>query len=252
MKYFFAFNVLFVLLYAQFLFSQEMDPEAGKLYNEGNALLKAGNYNGAIQKYDEALKISRDYRILYQKGLALRKADKLNEAKTALEESLQLSPNNEAALNALGGVFFAMKDFQKSIETFEKVLSVSKNNSFKEKVKKNMALAYTQLGNEAMKGGNGQKALEYLNKAVELDKYDSAFLLLAQLNVELGNYDAAIKAAEDALKYRNKISKGGPNYYIGLAYKNKGEIAKAKEYLNLAKADPSYKSTAEYQLNLIK
>ncbi len=229
-----------------------MNPDAGKLYNEGNALLKAGNYNGAIQKYDEALKISRDFRILYQKGLALRKGDKLAEAKSALEESLQLSPNNEAALNALGGVYFSMKDYLKSIETFEKVLNVSKNNSFKDKVKKNMSLAYTQLGNEAMKGGSGAKAVEYLNKAVELDKYDSAFLLLAQLNVELGNYDAAIKAAEDALKYRNKISKGGPNYYIGLAYKNKGDITKAKEYLNLAKTDPTYKSTAEYQLGLLK
>jgi tetratricopeptide (TPR) repeat protein len=248
------FALLFVLFSFSFLsiYSQDMNPDAGKLYNEGNSLLKAGNYNGAIQKYDEALKIAKDYRILYQKGLALRKADKLSDAKLALEESLQLSPNNEAALNALGGVFFAMKDYLKSIETFEKVLNVSKNNSFKDKVKKNMSLAYTQLGNEAMKGGNAAKAIEYLNKAVELDKYDSAFLLLAQLNVELGNYDAAIKAAEDALKYRNKITKGGPNYYIALAYKNKGDMAKAKEYLNLAKTDPAYKSTAEYQLNLLK
>ncbi len=241
-----------LVVMSSLVFAQEINPEAGKLYNEGNSLLKAGNYNGAIQKYDEAIKISKDYRILYQKGLALRKADKLSEAKSVLEESLRLSPNNEAALNALGGVYFALKDYQKSIENFEKVLNLTKNNSFKDKVKKNMSLAYTQLGNEAMKGGNGAKAIEYLNKAVELDKYDSAFLLLAQLYVEVGNYDAAIKAAEDALKYRNKITKGGPNYYIGLAYKNKGDMTKAKEYLNLAKADPSYKSTAEYQLNLLK
>lgn len=246
------FVLIFALVFSIYSYAQEMNPDAGKLYNEGNSLLKAGNYNGAIQKYDEALRIAKDYRILYQKGLALRKADKLNEAKNALEEALQLSPNNEAALNALGGVYFAMKEYLKSIENFEKVLSVSKNNSFKEKVKKNMSLAYTQLGNEAMKSGSGAKAVEYLNKAVELDKYDSAFLLLAQLHVELGNYDAAIKSAEDALKYRNKISKGGPNYYIGLAYKNKGDINKAKEYLNLAKTDPAYKGTAEYQLNLLK
>lgn len=252
MKKIFVLLFLFSILFGTSILSQDMNPDAGKLYNEGNSLLKAGNYNGAIDKYNEALKIEKDYRILYQKGLALRKADKLSEAKNALEESLQLSPNNEAALNALGGVYFAMKDYQKSIENFEKVLTVSKNNSFKDKVKKNMALAYTQLGNEAMKSGSGAKAVEYLNKAVELDKYDSAFLLLAQLNVELGNYDSAIKAAEDALKYRNKISKGGPNYYIGLAYKNKGDMNKAKEYLNLAKTDPAYKSTAEYQLNLLK
>jgi len=252
MKNLFVIIFLIFSLFTNYSISQEMNPDAAKLYNEGNALFKAGNYNAAIQKYDEALKISRDYRILYQKGLALRKSDKLNEAKTVLEESLQLSPNNEATLNALGGVYFSMKEYLKAIEAFEKVLSFSKNNSFKDKAKKNMSLAYSQLGSEAMKLGNGNKALEYLNKAVELDKYDSAFLLLAQLNVELGNYDSAIKAAEDALKYRNKISKGGPNYYIGLAYKNKGDINKAKEYFNLAKTDPTYKSTAEYQLSLLK
>ena len=68
-------------------FAQEMKPEAGKLYNEGNALLKAGNVNGAIEKYNSALQIEKDYRTYYQKGVALKKADKLEDAKIAFEES---------------------------------------------------------------------------------------------------------------------------------------------------------------------
>jgi outer membrane protein assembly factor BamD (BamD/ComL family) len=45
-----------------------MNPDAGKLYNEGNSLLKAGNYNGAIQKYDEALKYPKIIEFFIKKG----------------------------------------------------------------------------------------------------------------------------------------------------------------------------------------
>lgn len=242
----------FFIVFSVNVFSQEMNPEAGKLYNEGNSLLKAGNYNGAIDKYNQALAIEKDYRIYYQKGIALKKADKLDESRIALEECLKLSPNNEAALNALGGTYFSMGDYQKAIDTFEKVLSVTKNNSVKDKVRKNMSLAYTKLGNQAMSSGNANKAIEYLTKAVELDKYDAAYLLLAQLYQELGQYDNSIKAAEDALKYRSKINKGGAYYYMGLAYKGKGDMTKAKEMFTQAKGDPSYRANAEYQLGLMK
>ena len=248
----FQFFLTFTLFVSLNSFAQEMKPEAGKLYNEGNSLLKAGNYNGAVEKYDQALAIEKDYRIFYQKGVALKKADKLDAARIAFEECLKLSPNNEAALNALGGTYFSMGDYTKAIETFDKVLSVSKNNSIKDKVNKNMSLAYTKLGNQAMSSGNANKAVEYLNKAVELDKYDAAYLLLAQLYQELGQYDNSIKAAEDALKYRSKINKGGAYYYMGLAYKGKGDIAKAKEMFNQAKGDPSYRANADYQLGLMK
>ncbi len=244
--------IAFLFFISLTTFAQEMKPEAGKLYNEGNSLLKAGNYNGAIEKYDLALDIEKDYRIYYQKGVALKKADKLDAAKLAFEECLKLNPNNEAALNALGGTYFSMGDYTQAIETFEKVLSFSKNNSVKDKVKKNMSLAYTKLGNQAMSSGNANKAVEYLTKAVELDKYDAAYLLLAQLYQELGQYDNSIKAAEDALKYRSKINKGGAYYYMGLAFKGKGDMTKAKEMFNQAKGDPSYRANAEYQLGLMK
>jgi len=244
--------LLVLILFAVSSYAQDMNPDAGKLFNEGNSLLKAGNYNGAVDKYNQALNIEKDYRIYYQKGVALKKADKLDEARIAFEECLKLSPNNEAALNALGGTYFSMGDYNKAIETFEKVLNVSKNNSVKDKVKKNMSLAYTKLGNQAMSSGNANKAVEYLTKATELDKYDAAYLLLAQLYQELGQYDNSIKAAEDALKYRSKINKGGAYYYMGLAYKGKGDMAKAKEMFNQAKGDPSYRANAEYQLGLMK
>ena len=246
------FTVLLFLSISIIGFTQEMKPEAGKLYNEGNALLKSGDVNAAIEKYNSALAIEKDYRTYYQKGVALKKADKLAESKTAFEESLKLNGSFEGALNALGGVYFSMGNYTAAIENFEKVLNSDANSSVKTKVKKNISLAYAKLGNESLSGGDANKGIEYLKKSVENDNYDAAYLSLAKVYSETGRYDEAIAAAQNALKYRSKITKGGPYYYMGMAQKLKGDTNKATENFKLAAADPTYKKTADYELGLIK
>ena len=232
-------------------FAQDMSPEAGKLYNEGNSLLKAGNYNGAISSYDKALAIEKDYRIYYQKGVAQKKANNLNESKSSLEECIKLKNDFEPGYNALGGVFFSMGDYDQAIKNFEKVLTLSNNASVQKKVKKNLSLAYSKLGNEAISNSNPQKAVEYLNKAVGYENYDAAYLSLAKLYSELGEWDKCISASENALKYKSKITSGGPNFYMGVAYKGKGDTQKAKEMFEKAKSDATYRKTAEYELSLL-
>ena len=145
-----------------------------------------------------------------------------------------------------------MGKYQEAINNFEKVLTLSNNASVKKKVQKNLSLAYTKLGTDEMGNGNSQKAIEYLNKAVENDNYDAAYLSLAKLYSELGDWDKSISASEKALKYKSKITLGGPEYYMGLAYKGKGDNTKAKEMFEKAKSDPSYRKNAEYQLDLLK
>ena len=100
--------------------------------------------------------------------------------------------------------------------------------------------------------GDSNKGIEYLKKAVENDNYDAAYLSLAKVYSELGRYDEAITAAQNALKYRSKITKGGPYYYIGVSYKGKGDMNKAKENFKLASGDPTYKKTADYELGSLK
>ncbi|MFO7445775.1 MAG: tetratricopeptide repeat protein [Ignavibacteriaceae bacterium] len=239
----------FNLAFAQ---NGEMKPEAGKLYNAGNELLKAGNYNEAIVNYDNALKIEKDYRTYYQKGIALKKSGKLDEAQAAFESSLSQKKDFEAGYNALGGVYFSKGDYQKAIDNFEKVVEMADDNKTKNAVKKNLSLAYTKLGSAAKSDGNPERAVQHLQKAVENNNYDAAYLLLAQVYTELGQYDKAIAAGESALKYRSGISKGGPYYYMGVAYKNKGDNTKAVQMLNEAKSDATYKKLVEYELTLLK
>jgi tetratricopeptide (TPR) repeat protein len=131
--------MIFILTISLISFAQEMNPEAGKLYNEGNSQLKAGNYNGAISNYDKALAIEKDYRIYYQKGVAQKKANDLSGSKASFEECIKLKSDFEAGYNALGGVYFSMGNLYESINNFEKVLTLSDNASVTKKVKKNLS-----------------------------------------------------------------------------------------------------------------
>jgi len=252
MNYNKVFPIIFFVLFLSIIsYAQDMSPEAGKLYNEGNSMLKAGNYNGAISNYDKALAIEKDYRIYYQKGVAQKKANDLNGSKASLEESIKLKGDFEPSYNALGGVYFSMGNYTEAIKNFEKVLILSDNGGVEKKVKKNMSLAYAKLGNEEISKGNAPKAIEYLMKAVENDNYDAAYLSLAKLYSELGEWDKSITASENALKYKSKITAGGPYFYMGVSYKGKGDMQKAKEMFEKAKSDATYRKTAEYELSLL-
>jgi tetratricopeptide (TPR) repeat protein len=247
-----VFTAVLLMVSVLSVYGQEMNPEAAKLYNAGNEKLKAGNYGAAITHYEDALKIQTDYRILYQKGMAQRKSGKLQEAKNSFEECIKLKSDFDGSYNALGGVLFSMGSLNEAISNFEKVLQISTNNSTKNTVKKNLAKAYAKLGTNEISSGNSSKAIEYLTKSVGYDNYDAAYLSLAKLYSETGNYDKSLTACESAMKYRSSISKGGPYYYMGIAYKFKGDTQKAKEMFNNAKVDPQYRKTAEYELTLLQ
>jgi tetratricopeptide (TPR) repeat protein len=244
-------SAIFFLLFITIASAQDMNPDAGKLYNEGNSLLKAGNYNGAIEDYNKALNIEKDYRIYYQKGVAEKKIRKLENAIKTFEECIKLNSDFSGGYNALGGVYFQMGNYTEAIKNFEKVLGFSENGSVVKKIKKNLSLAYTKLGNDELTSGNSTKGVEYLNKAVQYDNYDAAYLSLAKIYSELGEWDKSIEASQNALKYRSKISTGGPYYYMGISYRGKGDTEKAIDMLEKAKHDATYRKTAEYELSLI-
>lgn len=243
-------KVIFILLFfIHFAFAQEMNPDAAKLYNDGNQKMKEGNYSAAIQLYDQALKIQKDYRILYQKGLAHRKMNQLDQAYNDLTEALKLKPDFDLVYNALGTLEFTRGNYEQSVNNFLKTLELTKNAQLKSQVEKNISLSYIKLADVQLKNAEYDKAIENLKKAVQYDvKNDAAYLALAKAYVESGKYEDAITAADNALKYRQKIPKGGIYYYKGLALKNLGKMSEAKVAFEEGKKDPTYKAVCDYEL----
>jgi tetratricopeptide (TPR) repeat protein len=232
--------------------AQDMPPDAAKAYNEGNKLLKAGNYDGAVSSYNEALKTSKDYRIFYQLGVCYKKQNKLNDAEASFKSAIQNNPNFDLAYNGLGGAYFQDGKYSDAVESFKKFEQLTKQKSLKEQAKEYIARSYVKLGEQEKKDGNYTKALESLNEAIKNHPLDAAYVLLATTYYENGDYDKAVSASDQALTLKSSNLKGAAYYYKGMALKQKQDITKAKENFELAKKDAQYRRLADYELNLLK
>ncbi len=247
-------NITFLLLFSFLLINaqEKVEPEIAKLVSEGDTFLKSGNYEGALVKYNEALKSSQNYQIYYQKGIALIKLKKLVEAQDALKKSLEKNPDNTGVYEILGKIEYATKNYDAAIEHFQKYLEKETKASQKNKTNQLISKAYYSMGGQAKQDGNFQKAVEILEKSVAAYDYDLAYLKLAEVFTELGNYDKAIENADKALNSRKTIPKGAPYYFKGMAFKKMGDIEKAKENFLLGEKDKEYGEQCKYELAKLK
>lgn len=225
-----------------------MDPEAAEVYRDATKSLKSGAYSEAVKKYNAAIEISPDYRIYYQKAKALLRLRDYPGAVEAFKSCLELYSDYSAAYNGLGLTYYSSGQYEEAVEAFKKFEAMSDKASHKAKAKEYISRAYTKLGNLAKADGNYDRAVDYLNNAVAYHPYDAAYLTLAEIFVETGKHTSALDAADKALNNRDKISRGGPLYYKGKAFKALGENAKAKESFTAGARDPKYKELCEYEL----
>ena len=114
------------------------------------------------------------------------------------------------------------------------------------------AKSYCQIASELINRNSYDSANKVIEKALALNQLDIAYLYLAKLNTKTENWDAAIANSEKALSLKSNISIGGPNLYLGISFRAKGDKAKAKKYLNIAQTDEKYKKSAEAELQKIK
>lgn len=232
-----------------------MDNEAAKLYNEGNSQKKSGNYDGALVSYQKALEISKDYRIYYQLSSVYKKQRKYGDAEQALLASLKANAEFSTAFNSLGTTYYAWGKYDKAVENFKLFQEKSKDKKSQKKAAKYIGLAYTKLGDSALKDRDYKEAEKQLLDAVANYNYDAAYLKLADVYVETGKYDEALKAADNAINFRDKkskIPKGAPYFYKGMAFKGLKDKDKAKENFKLASSDRQYRDRSNHEIKYLK
>ncbi len=240
--------LLAALVVASPVFAQSNN-DAKKLYNEGNALLKSGDFEGAIGKYNAAIKIEKHEFYFYQRGLAEKKARKTDESITSFEEALKINPKFAAGYVAVGGSWFSKGEYQKAIDNYEKAI---KETPTLGPAKKGLAAALVARAAELVNNGETAGALTYTKRALENDpNFDKAHIIMAQAYNKDGKYNEAISAANEALKHI-KGPKGSAYFEMGLAYRNLGNTAKAKDAFTNAKKDPTYARNADYELKMLK
>jgi tetratricopeptide (TPR) repeat protein len=181
------------------------DQESFEIIDKGNKLMEEGNYDGALQVFQDFL--SRN------------------------PEIYQIHLN-------IGSCYLKKGEFDKAAEEFQFVLNKIKENFQDYSSDPQTSLrAFTGLGEIAIKKGDFKSARDYFTKALEISPEDEALAYnVGEMYFAHQNVDDAIKYYELAIKIKSNWPQ--PYYKLGLAYTNKGDYEKAianfKKFVELA------------------
>jgi len=197
--------------------------------NLASALEDWGDIDGAINHYNEAIKINRRYAAYYNNlGLVLIRKGDLSEAVGVCSKAVQLNPNFPEAYINLGLAFLNQGNINQAFKQFSKVLELDAENP----------AAHLDMGLCLVKLGRLDEAIYHFRKtlAVQPDSLE-ALHNLGAAHLYKGRTDEAIEYFQKELK----IDPGLPKAYngIGVALSMKGDTeGAAREYRKALQIDP--------------
>ena len=106
------------------------DPELARVwFNKGRDLDDLGEYDEAIEAYDEAIRLNPNYaKAWFNKGLSLDDLGKYDEAVKAYDEAIRLDPNNAAmAWNNKGISLDDLGKYDEAIEAYDEAIKLDPN-----------------------------------------------------------------------------------------------------------------------------
>lgn len=99
--------------------------EAEEWFNQGNELLKKGDFIGAVTSYDQALQLEPDFHeAWYNRGVALVNLGQFEQAITSWDKALQFKPDDNEAWYNRGLVLSNLGQFEQAIASFDKALVI--------------------------------------------------------------------------------------------------------------------------------
>lgn len=128
----------------------------------------------------------------YRYALAVQNQVQVYNAIQATQKAIEMYPNNIESFNILAQILTEQQQFDKADELFEKAIALAPTHAT---LYVHRGLLYLQWN------GDIQKALEYLNKAIEVDeKCELAYETLGTIQVQRGLLERAVELFEKALK----------------------------------------------------
>ncbi|XP_005042403.1 PREDICTED: sperm-associated antigen 1 [Ficedula albicollis] len=99
-----------------------------RLKNEGNDLVKMGEYEEAANKYSECMKLNpEEYTVYTNRALCYLKLYKYEEAKRDCDHVLQIEDSNIKAFYRRALAYKGLQNYQASVDDFNKVLLIDPN-----------------------------------------------------------------------------------------------------------------------------
>jgi len=229
-----------------------MNTKSIDFYNKGNELNKQNKFEEAVLSYDQALSISKDPKYYYQKGLVLSKLSKNKEAEDALRSAIALNDSFDIGYVALASLQTVNKDYDGAVKSYEKALTVTKNENLKSSIKESISKTHLAAGNNSYKDKKYDQSIEWMMKSINNSPSDAAYLGLAKAYIEKKKYNEAITALDSLKALQKTVTDGAIAYYRGMIHLNKGEDNKAIESFTVALNDSVYKKASQAQLDYLK
>src|SRR4051812_17726319 len=160
--------------------------------NFGNALNKAGKYEEGIAHFRNAAEIEPGDPVSeVNLGIYAQQHGDLQQAAARYQHALQLASDPQvraAAYANLGGVYFALHDYQQAQNNFEAALSLGSRNPF----------VFLHMGLIAQKNKDGNDAIRYYATYVAVEPSDIGYFLLGQALDNAGDHERAKLANQKA------------------------------------------------------
>ncbi len=151
----------------------------------------------------------------------------IKEAVGHLEQAVKIHPNYKNAYLLLGNANNYLKDFERSIQYYQKAIALDPNY---EDAQSNLAITYREGGQYfGEKKNDLAKAFQYLNEAYRLNPNDSETVRL------LGVANGVAQRHQEAINFFTKFTQLEPEnakgfYNLGSAYFNAGDAALGQQY----------------------
>jgi len=210
-------------------------------YNVGELNLAYENAKKAESLTDNKEDLMYIYNLI---GNILLRMGRLDDALLYSSKSLSLAKdlNNtdmqSAGLNIIANIYEKRKELDKALSYYEESLSLQVNEKVKAGIYNNIAIIYHYKGNY-------QNAIEYFQKAIEIEEKYGDYHGVSMKKLNLGFTFSKIKDYEKAEKYLSEglegVKKVGDKLweatgygYFGILYIIKGDKETAREYYNRA------------------
>jgi tetratricopeptide (TPR) repeat protein len=182
--------------------------------NRGNGYVGKGQYDLALQDYDEAIKADPQYAKAYNnRGVVYQKQAEYDLAIKDFNAALQLDPDYAHALANRGETYLKMSDYQSASKDFDQAL----------RLKPQLALLLNERCWTRAIVGDVQGALADCNDAIRSEPSAAAFDSRGLAYLKSSQWDAAIADYNSALRLDPKLASS--LYGRGFAKQKKGDVA---------------------------
>jgi tetratricopeptide (TPR) repeat protein len=178
-----------------------LDPLYSESYaDRGQAYVVANNYNKAVADYNRALRIKTNSASIYNlRAYAYAEMGRTNDAIADFNKSIALEPNDASVFAGVGLLYAQTGNYKVGIANCEKAINIDTNYSIGYN---NLAWLLSVVPDASLR--NGRLAVEYAQKAGELDRWNQPYLFgtLAAAYAEVGDFDKAVKLETKSIQSR--------------------------------------------------